>query len=245
MPTSGPTRFSCQEGRTVEGTDPAARQGRGPGVRDQRRQASAPSDRYACGSSARIAQRPAGWPERGGAVVHADGQVPPGGPDRHVPIVAEGVNRPPQDVGVGRSGLGPTRLLVRHPEGSLSRGLRRGPVGASLQRIAGESPPEGMGPVAVPRCDERHHRRPELHGGAEAARAHALPLQDAEEQLELVHPRGVLRRVVEHEAMVVAGIEGGPALLGPVKVDVEAIPDDMHQAPTTCPRCTSNAQRSD
>ena len=87
-----------------------------------------------------------------------------------------------------------------------------------------------MGPVAVPGGEERQHGGPELRGGAEAPRAQALPLQDTEEQFDLIHPRGVFRRVVEHEALAVAGIEGGPALLGPVEVDVEAIRDDMHGA---------------
>ena len=41
-----------------------------------------------------------------------------------------------QDFGIVRSGPGPTPSLVRHRGGLLSRGLRRWPVGASLQRIA-------------------------------------------------------------------------------------------------------------
>ena len=40
--------------------------------------------------------------------------------------------------------------------------------------------------------------------------AQALALENAEEQLHLIDPRRVLGRVVEEEAMIVAGVEGTP-----------------------------------
>jgi hypothetical protein len=131
----------------------------------------------------------------GGAVCQVDGQMPTPGSDRHVSVVAERVDRSTQDLGVVRGGPRSLGSFARRRHGaSLSRGLRRWPVAASLQWIAGESPPEGVSPITVPGRDAGQHRLPKLRGGAEAARTQALPLRDAEEQLDLVAPGGVLRR---------------------------------------------------
>jgi hypothetical protein len=54
-----------------------------------------------------------GGPSDRDALVHADGRMPPSRPDRHVPIVAEGVDRPTQDVGVVRGRPESMRSLVR------------------------------------------------------------------------------------------------------------------------------------
>ncbi len=49
-------------------------------------------------------------------------------------------------------------------------------------------------------------------------------LEDAEEELDLVHPRGVLGGVVKDEAVSMASIEVGPASLGTVVMDVQVVP---------------------
>jgi hypothetical protein len=144
-----------------------------------------------------IARRQRRGAGNGCALVDADGQVSPGRLDRHVPVVAKGVDRPTQDLSLGRRGPGPTGSLVRRHAGCLSRGLRRWAVAAGWQRIPGESPPKGMSPIPVPRREERHHRRPKFRGRVETPRAQTLPPQGAEEQLDLVHPGGVFRRVVQ------------------------------------------------
>ena len=57
--------------------------------------------------------------------------------------------------------------------------------------------------------------------------AKTFSLEDAEEKLDLVDPGGVLGGVVEDEAIAVPSIEADPALLSPVVVNVQVIPDDM------------------
>jgi hypothetical protein len=136
-----------------------------------------------------------GGPSDGDALVHAESDAPePPGPTR----AHSRRGRGSPDAGRRRrpGSAGVHAFACPLPRDFLSRGLRRRPVGASLQRIAGESPPEGMGPVAVPGGEERQYRRPELCRGVKAPRAQTLPLQDAEEQLDLVHPRGMFRGVV-------------------------------------------------
>jgi hypothetical protein len=78
-----------------------------------------------------------------------------------------------------------------------------------------------MGPVAVPGSDEGQHGRAQLLGRPKAALAQALALEDAEEELHLVHPGRVFGRVMEDEAVAVAGVERTPSAFGAVEVDVE------------------------
>src|SRR5262245_13242142 len=129
------------------------------------------------------------------------------------------------DVGMGaRAGL---RVAIGT---GLSRGLSRGHGGASLQRVAGKSPAERGGAVAIPRGDELLYRRPQCRRGGKAAVAQALTLKNAEEQLHLIDPRRVLGRVVEEEALIVPGVEGAPPLRVTVEVDVQIVPDHVHRA---------------
>ena len=46
--------------------------------------------------------------------------------------------------------------------------------------------------------------------------------------LDLVHPRGVLRRVGEMETPAMAGVEAQPAVVLPVVVNVEVVPDHVN-----------------
>jgi hypothetical protein len=57
----------------------------------------------------------------GGAVLDEDRQVSPDRPDLHVSVVAEGVDRLPQYLGVVRSRLSSRLSLVCRPEGSSQR----------------------------------------------------------------------------------------------------------------------------
>ena len=75
-----------------------------------------------------------------------------------------------------------------------------------MQWIAGESPAEWPGALAIPRGDELFYRRAEFVGRAEATVAQTMALENAEEQLHLVDPGRVLRRVMEDGAVIVAGV---------------------------------------
>jgi len=161
------------------------------------------------------------------AVVHDDGQVAASSPHRHVGVVAERADRPLQSVGLLWAGLDQRATVARRHRRGLSRRLCQGHLRTSLQRIAGERPPERMRPVAVPGSDELQDRRAERGSRAEAAVAQALTLQEAEPQLHLVHPGGMLGRVVEDEALAVAGVERTPPPLLTIEVNVQVIPDDM------------------
>src|SRR5439155_27341466 len=60
-------------------------------------------------------------------------------------------------------------------------------------------PPERLGHRPVVVGDERQHLRLQVLHRREAPALQHLPRQDAEPDLDLVHPRGMLRRVVEHD----------------------------------------------
>ncbi len=56
-------------------------------------------------------------------------------------------------------------------------------------------------------------------------------LEDAEEELDLVDPGGVLGGVVEDETVSMASIEVGPAHVRTVVMDVQVIPDPVDGSP--------------
>lgn len=53
-------------------------------------------------------------------------------------------------------------------------------------------------------------------------------LHNAEEDLDLVHPRGMKRSVVETEPITVTPIESSPSIVFAVVVDIEIIPNNMN-----------------
>ena len=55
-------------------------------------------------------------------------------------------------------------------------------------------------------------------------------LQDGKEDLDLVDPRRMNRRVYEMKAVSVLLVELGPALVGPAVVRVEVVPDGVELA---------------
>src|SRR5690606_29093894 len=59
----------------------------------------------------------------------------------------------------------------------------------------------------------------------EAAVPEAPPLQNREEQLDLVDPRGMQRRIHELKLSAVTSVEPTPALTGTVQVNVQVVPD--------------------
>jgi len=62
-------------------------------------------------------------------------------------------------------------------------------------------PLEGLGHGAVEIFDERQHLASEVLNGAEVAATEEFANQDAEPDLHLIHPRGMLRGVVEDDRM--------------------------------------------
>src|SRR5262249_6837025 len=81
-----------------------------------------------------------------------------------------------------------------------------------------------MGLGAVPARDEAEDALGQLLDRTERGMPEHTPRQDAEPNLDLVDPRGMLGRVDEMEAAAVAGVE----LLPPrAMVNVEVVPDDV------------------
>src|SRR4051794_32101489 len=70
-----------------------------------------------------------------------------------------------------------------------------------LEGLAGISPVEGMGHGRVVVGDELSELGLELEHRGEVAAAQALPVDDAEEDLDLVQPRAVFRQVDEADAV--------------------------------------------
>ena len=85
-----------------------------------------------------------------------------------------------------------------------------------------------MGFFLVPEGDEVEHRNSKFFDRAKASVAQALPLKDAEKQLDLIDPGSVLGGVME--AMSVAAVEFRPAAIGPVVMNIEIVPDDVNWA---------------
>lgn len=84
-----------------------------------------------------------------------------------------------------------------------------------------------MGFVVVPLANESAQSDFQLTGGVEHAVSEHAFLNDAEEDLDLVDPRGVNRSVEEAEPITVTPIETLPSLVFTIKMDVEIVPDDV------------------
>src|SRR5262245_32570024 len=95
-------------------------------------------------------------------------------------------------------------------------------------RITFEHPAEWLLLHAIPSLDEPANcERQCLDIIVRGVPQHSA-MEDGEEQLDLVHPGRVDRRVVEMEPTPVAPIESSPALHGTVKMDVQVVPDHMN-----------------
>src|SRR5690242_17212336 len=92
--------------------------------------------------------------------------------------------------------------------------------------LAAEGPPKRVRD-AVPRGDIAANGGLELAAARERGVLQSGPRQQAEPDLDLVHPRRVLGGVDEVEASAVPLVEGFPAR---AMMDVEVVPDDVHVA---------------
>src|ERR1700730_15300762 len=72
---------------------------------------------------------------------------------------------------------------------------------SGMEWLALIGPLEGFGHGAVEIVDKRQHLSAQIVNGAEVAAPQELAHQDAEPDLHLVHPGGVLGRVVEDNRM--------------------------------------------
>ena len=81
--------------------------------------------------------------------------------------------------------------------------------------------------MLIPVGDEPHHLGRKVLDRVEAGVAEHPSLDSGEEQLDLIDPRGVQRRVVEVEPAAVLLVELRPALRRPLVVNVEVVPDDV------------------
>ena len=84
-----------------------------------------------------------------------------------------------------------------------------------------------MGFVAVPMANEATQSDFQLTSRVEHTVSEHAFLNDAEEDLDLVDPRGVNRSVEEAEAIAVMPIETLPSLVFAFQMNVEIIPDDV------------------
>ena len=80
----------------------------------------------------------------------------------------------------------------------------------------------------VPMAYEIHHSLSQLFLAREATAIEGGPLENAEIALDLIDPRSVLGSVGEREAPSFALIEFGPTLAWSIKVNVEAVPNNMN-----------------
>src|SRR5882762_8066226 len=81
-----------------------------------------------------------------------------------------------------------------------------------------------MGFVLVPMANEAEHGGGQLGSGCERTVFEHATLQDAEPDLDLVHPRSMKRREDEVEPSAVALVELLPSRAA---VDVEVVPNDV------------------
>src|SRR3954465_12404305 len=95
--------------------------------------------------------------------------------------------------------------------GSTSQKTLSGP--GRWTRLYGVEPADGLGHRPVEVVDERQDPRLEILDRAEAGAAEQLSHQDAEPDLDLVEPRGVLGGVDEPDPVARVGQEGRPARL--------------------------------
>src|SRR5690606_14470141 len=95
-----------------------------------------------------------------------------------------------------------------------------------LYGIASERPVERVAFMCVPALDKRHDLLGQVLGGREVVVLKTPSSQDREEDLNLIHPRGMLGSVDELEFPPVASVEAGPTLLGTIIVGVEVVPND-------------------
>ena len=84
-----------------------------------------------------------------------------------------------------------------------------------------------MGFVSVPMTNKSSHGNFQLTSGVEHAVSEHAFLNDAEEDLDLVDPRGVNRSVEEAKPITVTPIELPPALVFAIMMYVEVVPDDV------------------
>src|SRR5688572_6601388 len=94
-----------------------------------------------------------------------------------------------------------------------------------MHEAAAELPVEGMSFVLVPVGHEAVDAVDQGGLAGEVPAAENPTLQDREPDLDLVHPRGVLRGVHEVESTTVLGVELLPRL---AVVNIEVVPDDIH-----------------
>ena len=79
----------------------------------------------------------------------------------------------------------------------------------------------------IPKANESAQSDFQLTGGVEHAVSEHAFLNDAEEDFDLVDPRGVNRSVEEAEPIPVTPIETLPSLVFAIEMDVEIVPDDV------------------
>ena len=88
-------------------------------------------------------------------------------------------------------------------------------------------PTERMTFPTIPALDKSLDTIHQRLGGRKATTAKDVSLQDRKENLDLIDPGRMDRRVVKHEDAVLCGIELRLTLVFAVIVDIEVIPDDM------------------
>ena len=110
-------------------------------------------------------------------LVDIDVEEAPLGPDGDVVVAAIGTDRGGQNV---RSVTSPGRLPARRLVACMEAPMRYGQRPVRLERIAGETPTEGVRPL-VPRGNEAEKRDAQLGHGVEVAVSQTLTMHDAEE----------------------------------------------------------------
>src|SRR5919198_3397948 len=99
-----------------------------------------------------------------------------------------------------------------------------------LQRETPECPAKGMRALTVPVIEKGENSSSKFFLGGETGMTQAQPLDDAEEEFDLVNPGAVLGSVMEYESLIVPLIELGPTAIRPVVMNVEVVPDDVDGA---------------
>lgn len=80
----------------------------------------------------------------------------------------------------------------------------------------------------VPPANEGKHPVPQFILGRETGPSQTTSAQDREEDLDLIHPRGVQWGVAEHKLPPVPLVEPGPTLTWSIQVDIEVVPNHDH-----------------
>src|SRR5436190_972071 len=106
-------------------------------------------------------------------------------------------------------------------------GGRGGGPPTILDVVGAPRPAKRVGLALVPVADEALDLVLLLVGRSEVTVANDPPVQDREPDLDLIHPRGVLRCVEDVVAPDVACVESRPSVVLAVVVDVEIVPDHV------------------